>query len=83
MKKLFTILTIVALTTTISFSQVEVEQGSFLLEIGNNRFLAQSVNSIDGISKSPPCLGMIRYSNSFFPATPEELTAVRSLTFAS
>jgi hypothetical protein len=49
MKKLFTILTIVALTTTISFSQVEVEQGSFLLEIGNNRFLAQSVNSIDGM----------------------------------
>ena len=49
MKKLCTILTVVALTTTISFSQVEVEQGSFLLEIGNNSFHAQSVNSIDGM----------------------------------
>ena len=49
MKKLCTILTVVALTTTISFSQVEVEQGSFLLEIGNNGFHAQSVNSIDGM----------------------------------
>ena len=49
MKKLCTILTVVALTTTISFSQVEVDQGSFLLEIGNNSFHAQSVNSIDGM----------------------------------
>jgi len=49
MRKLCAILTVVALTTTISFSQVEVEQGSFLLEIGNNGFHAQSVNSIDGM----------------------------------
>ena len=49
MKKLCTILTVVALTTTISFSQVEVEQGSFLLEIGENGFHAQSVNSIEGM----------------------------------
>ena len=49
MKKLFAIFSAVMLTFSLS-AQVEVEQGSFLLNMGSNGFTSQSVSSWQGMS---------------------------------